>query len=207
MPVAVDNPYQSPPVNAEQLEPVQLPRQPSRSTIATAVFGVWAGILYGGIFGLVGSSTLGLSRGLVLGWNQLFGSLGSFSAPEKAIIVATAGAVSGFACGLLIGPITGIVASWPSKTTRRAAVYWSIVLCTFAGCSIGSMGSTILFAQSFHLENGYEMPITLGTLIGSITGLTGGLQLSKTILAFVEQPTAYNNNSRIDSSTDITFHR
>lgn len=194
MSVVSNNPYQSPKVG-DQLEASPAPAE--TGLVATTIFGIWAGVTFGGTFGIGGSLMLLLTRGPLLGWDQL---LPAFVWTENsglveyfllsAARVAVLGLISGVACGLLIGPFVGFLSAAQSGRFRHTTVYAAIGLSAVAGAMIGHFGckqivvQNMIHAANSHAEFQVEIALLIGTLIGGVTGVLGGRILGRGILAF-----------------------
>lgn len=186
--VASDNPYQSPQVDDPSLE---MGPPAKNGLLATAIFGVWAGVLFGGTFGLGGSLMLALSRGPLLGWDQLLPAIDTADGTGliehfliTSVQVAILGAVSGVVCGLLIGPFVGVLAAIHAGRFRKATVYTAIALSALAGGLIGHLACGQIVISPSTAESTMFIALISGTLIGGFMGLLGGRLLGRGILAF-----------------------
>lgn len=114
MTAANNNPYESPRVDTTTVVDSDLQSDRgkiNKGMLATISFSGWAGILFGGMFGIGGSLMLGLSRwpllglkNLVLPQMQIFGVPTNGTVLDTGVIVVLLGAISGIACGVSIGP-------------------------------------------------------------------------------------------------------
>ncbi len=150
--------------------------------VARAIFGLWAGVLFGGTFGAGGSFVLGITNSAVLGVSNIkidMEPLNLFM--QIGIITAIAGAISGLFVGSIIGPIISIM-SYVGQQNRRSVMYCSIAFSAVAGSAVGFIGSRIMsevLIQSIGWEAGF-----IGIFVGSISGIIGGFQLARSIVSF-----------------------
>lgn len=178
---AVPNPFASPqPLDSPEAGD---PLVSNSGFVARTVFGLWAGVLFGGTFGAGGSVMLSLTNGAVLGVAKLSFTLEPVEAlVQVGIVSAVAGAISGLFAGGIIGPMVSVM-SYVGQQNRRSVIYSSVVLSSVAGSAIGYLGSQIISGRmnSFGWEAG-----VIGIFIGSISGVIGGFQLARSIISFAK---------------------
>ncbi len=173
------NPYASPRAPDTENRPMMV----EQGLFAQVVFGLWAGILFGGSFGAGGSVLLGLTSSALVGWHVLdVASFDQFLVTE--IVAAIAGAICGLVPGSLIGPAVAFVCYTTKRTKRRCVLWMSILLSSATGVAVGLMASQLLSppGDTDHLL------MTMGVLVGILSGGLGGLTLGQGILDFAQVP-------------------
>lgn len=172
------NPYASPPETA----PLESkgPLLQNTGIVARMIFGLWAGVLFGGTFGAGGSVMLGVTSGAMLGWHNVGPGIHS---PQEfiltEIIAAIAGAIVGLFAGGLTGPIVSVISCLPNGKSR--SVIWSaVILSTISGSAVGLIGYQVMTRAS----GADWRAAALGVAIGSLSGMLGGIQLGRGIISF-----------------------
>ena len=177
------NPYRSPALAREVPGPSRTTRRPTVGVVTRAIFGIWAGVLFGGTFGAVGSAALGLAHAATVHWFAAAPVLFSFDEFVLAeIVTAIAGAICGLFAGALIGPLVALM-TWFAPRPHRVwpALALAIGLSTAAGGGWGAVAGAALH-PSYDISSGNLLVV--GTAIGAIAGMLGGLQLGRGIVAF-----------------------
>ena len=160
----------------------RLPCERREGALAQAIFGLWAGVLFGGTFGAAGSALLCLIDAALLGWAAIgpgIVSVEQFVLTE--IMAAIAGAICGLMTGAVIGPLAALAGSLTRQHSSRVVLCLTIGLSVLAGGAIGILGTKVVTANS---ESSLFAAKTVGLLIGSVAGLLGGLQLGRGIIDF-----------------------
>jgi hypothetical protein len=174
------NPYETPTHSAWEPHASRSDNGQKEGLFSRFVFGIWAGVLFGGLWGAGGSVLFGVVGGAVLGWGTIgpgIHSLDSFVVIEVA--AAIAGAIAGLLTGGIIGPLVGLVSGFTGQRTRPIIVM-STVLSMVAGAFIGLIGGQIIGDES----GTSELAIWLGIPIGVLAGLIGGFQIGRCVLNF-----------------------
>ncbi len=173
------NPYASPRATATESHTISV----DHGLFAQLVFGLWAGILFGGSFGAGGSVLLGLTSSALLGWQVLdVARFDQFLVTE--VLAAIAGAICGLVPGSLIGPLAAFVGYVTKQAKRQWVLLVSIVLSGGTGVAVGIMASQLL------TPGGDTDPTLLVTsaLIGVLSGMLGGYTLGQGIADFASAP-------------------
>lgn len=179
MPSISNNPYQSPQLDAQNAIDLEaMSDSAGKKRQATISYSAWAGVLFGGIFGLAGSLMLALSRGFLLGWGEFFPT-------QEVVWIPIMGSTAGVACGLMIGPFVGSMIAY--GRSRMMALVTAILLSASAGGLIGQLGTQIVVLGPPNVCPP-DAPVTLalivGISIGGLAGVLGGRQMGRRILAY-----------------------
>ncbi len=168
-------------------------------------FGAWAGVLFGGTFGIAGALLLSLMRGSMTGWSHLTypasivnSSLGMQTICINLVIQTLLGAFSGIGSGLIIGPLVGIITSVYAGKWRRMALPVAIATSTLAGLIAGFLGFVFLNLSAVDGPNWIYGRVALvhavAAFIGGLCGFAGGRQLGTCILAFHQKAEDSSDN-------------
>ncbi len=178
---SVHNPYQSPSLSEARRDAKSPAMLTTEGALAQAIFGLWAGVLFGGTFGAGGSALLCLTDAALLGWAAIgpgIVSVEQFVLTE--IMAAIAGAICGLTAGAVIGPVAALAGCLARQRSAAIVMCLTIGLSIVAGAAIGILGTKVATANS---ETSLFAAI-VGMLIGSVAGLLGGLQLGRGIIDF-----------------------
>lgn len=185
MSTTTNNPYQSPQLEAQDaIESVVVGDTVIQKQQATISYAAWAGVLFGGIFGLAGSLLVALSRGFLFGWSEFV----PIMIWQDAVKIPLMGSVAGIGCGLMIGPFVGSMIAY--GRCRVAAIVTAALLSASAGGLIGQLGAQIVVIGGVvgmapcPPDASVRLALLVGISIGGLVGVLGGRQLGRCILAY-----------------------
>ena len=177
----MQNPYLSPAPTNEHPPGVRGRTLPDAGIATRTIFGIWAGVLFGGTFGAGGSAVLALARAATVGWFAIergWATIEDLVMAEVAAVIA--GAICGLCAGALIGPAVALVTGFVPLGRHRWPLATAVVLSTAAGGAWGAVGGSMLSVP----DATTDMARVLGITIGALAGMLGGLQLGRGIMAF-----------------------
>ncbi len=176
------NPYTSPKTPTATVH-LPLNDQPAdRGLWARAIFGVWAGILFGGTFGAGGSALLAAVATIP----PLTSARPPIATIEYVLLMefmaVIAGSVIGLVTGGCIGPCVGLLTAINRTNNDRWVMVAAIVSSMLVGITVGMLGGYFLdLSDSPMLVTSFLAPV-----IGGCAGLLGGFCLGRGALSFAQ---------------------